>query len=144
MQECLKFHVRFVDLGLFFHVLISPVNIWAERLWTEISLNMNKSACVNLIWISAFHLLKCQSRREGVIIAVGWWGPCSFKQTSSLASALGVPAFRCMALEFFFFFCFRSNSVAYCRTAGGLVRKFRAAVLRAQQFKTTVVLVFIY
>ena len=27
MQECLKFHVRFIDLGLFFHVLISPVNI---------------------------------------------------------------------------------------------------------------------
>lgn len=27
MQECLNFHVRFIDLGLFFHVLISPVNI---------------------------------------------------------------------------------------------------------------------
>lgn len=67
MQECLKFHVRFIDLGLFFHVLISPVNIWAERLWTEISLNMNKSACVNVIWICAFHLPKCQRRSEGVI-----------------------------------------------------------------------------
>lgn len=68
MQKCLKFHVRFIDLGLFFHVLISPANIWAERLWAEISLNMNKSACVNVIWISAFHLSKCQSRREGIII----------------------------------------------------------------------------
>lgn len=27
MQKCLKFHGRFIDLGLFFHVLISPVNI---------------------------------------------------------------------------------------------------------------------
>lgn len=67
MQEYLKFYVRFIDLGLFFHVLISPVNIWAERLWTEISLNMNKSACVNVIWICAFHLPKCQRRSEGVI-----------------------------------------------------------------------------
>lgn len=113
MQECLKFHVRFIDLGFFFHVLISPVNIWAERLWTEIRLNMNKSARVNVIWISAFHLPKCQSRREGVIIGIGWWGLCDFKQTSSLAAAMRAPAFRCMALErilfvvfFFFFVCF--------------------------------------
>lgn len=32
MQECLKFHVRLIDLGPFFHVLISPVNIWAEKI----------------------------------------------------------------------------------------------------------------
>lgn len=71
MQECLNFHVRFIDLGLFFHVLISPVNIWGERLWTEISLNRNKSVRVNVIWTSAFHLLKCQNMREGVITEEG-------------------------------------------------------------------------
>lgn len=26
MQDCLKFDVRFIDLGLFFHVLINPEN----------------------------------------------------------------------------------------------------------------------
>lgn len=93
-MQCLKFHVRFIDLGFFFHVLISRVNIWAKRLWTEISLNMNKSACVNLIWISAFHLFKCQTLEEGVIIVAGWWGLCFFKQTSSLAYALGFHVFQ--------------------------------------------------
>ena len=79
MQQCLKFHVRIIDLGLFFHVLISPVNIWAERLWTEISLNMNKSSWVNVIWISAFHLLKCQSRSEGVIMGNWMMRPLLFQ-----------------------------------------------------------------
>lgn len=26
MQDCLKFDVKFIDLGLFFHVLINPEN----------------------------------------------------------------------------------------------------------------------
>lgn len=65
--------VRFIDLGLFFHVLISPVNIWGERLWTEISLNMNKSVCVNVIWTCAFHLLNVEAWvRESHYCGGGW------------------------------------------------------------------------
>lgn len=124
MQKCLKFHVRFIDLGLFFHVLISPVNIWAERLWAEISLNMNKSACVNVIWISAFHLSKCQSRREGIIIGNWMMRPLLF-QTNILGFFYGGPDIH--ICSFF--------SVDYMRLVSRGIGKFNTAFVRAWQVK---------